>query len=110
MNTERRNFNERGMKSNEHGKTFVGIKDINDDENRYMVSGATDHLCKVRRLLKNYKELKIPKNIKIGDGGNVKTVGIGDVEMLSFSGNSWLWKRIENVCYAPKLSICKSFG
>jgi hypothetical protein len=43
----------------------------------YLDSGATQHICKNINIFDNYSELKIQKEVKIGDRKPLKAIGVG---------------------------------
>ncbi|KAK9746805.1 hypothetical protein QE152_g5854 [Popillia japonica] len=52
----------------------------------YLDSGASQHMCRDEKLFKNYKQLDVTKDIKIGDGSVMKAVGIGSIDISAYNG------------------------
>jgi hypothetical protein len=66
-----------------------------------MDTGATDHMCPVKRLFQRYQALDEPRAVWTAGGHKLIAKGIGDVPVLAFNGQTWVKKVLTEVLYVP---------
>lgn len=66
-----------------------------------MDTGATDHMCPVKRLFQRYQALDEPRAVWTAGGHKLIAKGIGDVPVLAFNGQAWVKKVLTEVLYVP---------
>ncbi|PNF35910.1 hypothetical protein B7P43_G06978 [Cryptotermes secundus] len=64
----------------------------------YLDSGATQHICKNINMFDTYSELKIEKEVKIGDGKPLKAIGVSTVNVNSYTGIEYINLSITDRC------------
>ena len=73
-------------------------------------SGASSHMTKEKHVLTNFQEFEEPENVALGDGGVVKALGSGRVQMnMLFPATEVKKAVLYDVLYVPKLT-CNLFS
>ena len=54
-------------------------------------------------MFDTYSELKIQKEVKIGDGKPLKAIGVGTVNVKSYTGTEYINLSITDVLYVPDM-------
>lgn len=91
---------EKDSKSN----AFIIVNSIGHfKQSQWLVdSGASQHMCRDRKLFTTYSSLK-NKSVIIGNGGEISVLGCGQVAVQVYDGRKWVNTTIDNVLYVPEL-------
>lgn len=66
---------------------------------------ASEHMSSYKEMFVNFSDLKVPTDIVIGDGTELKAVGRGDIELEAFDGQCWSEVILKDVLYVPEMSF-----
>lgn len=67
----------------------------------FVDTGATEHMCNRIDWLDDYKELPVKIPVTIGDGSKMYGIGRGNMKTLTYTGEEWIEKRMNDVVYVP---------
>ncbi|CAH0718942.1 unnamed protein product, partial [Brenthis ino] len=81
----------------------LASKSINNEW--FLDSGASEHMCSTVDNFINYKKLLVPKDVVIGDGTIIKALGYGDIDLEAYDGQQWIKTLISNVLYVPSIKV-----
>lgn len=85
-------------------KAFFGnMQSVSKRDAWYVDSGATNHMCNRRDWFINYEKLNEPIKVILGNGNVMRAVGRGDLNALSYTGETWIEKTLKNVLYSADL-------
>lgn len=88
-----------------HGEALVmkTDKNANGRDVWYIDSGAAFHMSNSRHSFDNFQELS--DKVKVGNGSFVDVKGMGNINVLVYTGDEWVKKHITNVRYVPELYV-----
>lgn len=85
----------------------ASVNSIMSEENKsqcwYQDCAATQHMTSHTNWMKNYTKLSTPVMVMIGDATKLKGIGIGDIELQAFDGQTWYDVVLESVLHIPQM-------
>lgn len=75
----------------------------------YADSAATEYMCCNKDWIDDYKPLKGKIKVKVGDGNIVEAMGVGTINIKTFTGQKWIEGILTDVLYVPELP-CNLFS
>ena len=84
--------------------TSFGFCDKNDFD-WFLDSGASDHMTNDLSLFSSYSEFLTASEVKIGNGSFIKALGKGQINLLSYVGDTVVKCHLVDVLYVPEISM-----
>ncbi|KAI5637067.1 gag-polypeptide of LTR copia-type domain-containing protein [Phthorimaea operculella] len=97
-NNKDKNSKKKAPAPYQHRSLFTALSGNLKKDEWHMDSGATNHMCNRRDVIKDYQSID-PIEVNVANGEQLKAVGIGTVQIRLSSGV----KNISNVYYVPGL-------
>lgn len=83
--------------------SVIDFFNTNSQDCWYQDCAATQHMSSHKEWFKNYTTLEQPSMIVIGDATELEGIGIGDIELEAFDGQTWQKIVLQNVLHTPKM-------
>lgn len=83
--------------------SFETASSVDFYNNWYQDCAATQHMSSHKSWFKNYVELEEPSKVMIGDATELEGIGVGEIELEAFNGQTWNKIVLQDVLYTPKM-------
>lgn len=95
-------FSKSKIKENKRENAMVVSTHDEISDDWFIDSGATAHICKNIDYFKDMQQTE-SKFVSIGNGQQLKVVGIGTIIAETYDGNSWIHTTLTDVNYVPEM-------